>query len=154
MRINQRFNNSKFFVRIPARRRFIAACIFLAIVCFFGAFAVAGYGKVDMGRWLGQCGFKQEYSLPCPTCGMTTAVLTFAQGDVIKAFYIQPAAGLLCMLIVAIAVLAFIAAVFGVYFQFVARFFSDIRARHIILALLIIILAGWAVTLARALAAK
>jgi len=48
--------------------------------------------------------------------------------------------------------LALFTAVFGVYFRFVKRFFAEVKIRHIIVALLVIIAAGWAVTLARALA--
>ena len=84
---------------------------------------------------------------------MTTATLAFAQGKILEAFYIQPAAGLLYCVMVIAAVLAFFVAVFGVYFRFIKRFFSEVKVRYIILALLIIIVAGWAVTFARALAA-
>jgi hypothetical protein len=52
------------------------------------------------------------------------------------------------------AVLAFIIAVFGVYFRFIERFFTEVKLRYMILALIIIIVAGWAVTLARTLAAN
>jgi len=40
-----------------------------------------------------------------------------------------------------------------VYFRFLERFFREVKVRYIILALIVIIAAGWAVTLARALAA-
>lgn len=82
---------------------------------------------------------------------MTTATIAFAQGEILKAFYIQPAAGLLCSIMVFGAFLAFFIAVFGVYFHFIKRFFAEVKVRYIILILLIIIAAGWAVTLARAL---
>jgi len=107
-----------------------------------------------MGRWLGYCGFKQRTGLPCPTCGMTTAMLAFAQGRILEAFYIQPACGLLCSVMVIAAILAFIIAVFGIYFRFIERFFMEVKLRYMILALIIIIAAGWAVTLARAVAAN
>jgi hypothetical protein len=85
---------------------------------------------------------------------MTTATLAFAQGKVVEAFYIQPACGLICCVMVLTAVLAFVIAVFGVYFRFIERFFTEVKLRYMILALIIIIVAGWAVTLARALAAN
>ncbi len=131
-----------------------AAIVCLAVVGFFGLFALAGHYNIDMGRWLGYCGFKQRYGLPCPTCGMTTAVLAFAQGKIFKAFYIQPACALLCCVLVVIALLAFVTAVLGVYFRFLEHFYADVKVRYIILALIVIIAAGWAVTLARALAAS
>jgi hypothetical protein len=131
-----------------------AAIVCLGIILFFGSFALAGHYKIDMGRLLGYCGFKQQTGLPCPTCGMTTAALAFAQGRILEAFYIQPAGGFLCSVMVIAAILAFITAVFGVYFHFILRFFTEVRLRYIILALIIVIAAGWAVTLARAIAAK
>lgn len=111
-------------------------------------------GKIDIGRWVNPCGFKQEYDLPCPTCGLTTSVLAFAQGKIFEAFYIQPAAALLCCIAAVSAFLAFLIAVLGVYFRFLERFFTEVKIRHIIFALIVIFAAGWAVTLARALAAK
>jgi phosphoglycerol transferase MdoB-like AlkP superfamily enzyme len=83
---------------------------------------------------------------------MTTAVFSFARGRILQAFYIQPAAALFCCLLIVSAILAFIMSVFGLSFRFVERFFAEVRLRYIILAVLIILAAGWAVTLARALA--
>jgi hypothetical protein len=140
--------------RASSGQRMAAAIVCLGIIVFFTAFALAGYFQIDMGRWLGYCGFKQQTGLPCPTCGMTTATLAFAQGRIFEAFYIQPACGLLCCVMVIAAFLAFIIAVFGIYFRFIERFFNEVKLRYIILALVIIIAAGWAVTLARAVAAK
>jgi len=80
---------------------------------------------------------------------MTTSAICFAKGQIFKSFYIQPAAGLLCTVFVISAVLAFLTAVFGIYFHFLDHL-KEIKVRYIILALLIIIAAGWAVTLARA----
>ncbi len=131
-----------------------AVIVCLAVVGFFGLFALAEHYNINMGRLLGYCGFKQRYALPCPTCEMTTATLAFAQGKIFEAFYIQPACALLCSVLVVIAFLALVIAVFGVYFRFLERFFAEVKVRYIILALIIIIAAGWAVTLARALAAN
>ena len=150
MQTNQQ-NKLKVFGRASSRQRLIAAVVCIAVVAFFGLFAWAGHNKTDMGRWLGYCGFKQKYNLPCPTCGVTTAVLAFAQGRILEAFYIQPAAGLLCCGLVAAAFLAFLIAVFDVYFRFLERFFTQVKVRYIILAVIVIIAAGWAVTLARTL---
>jgi len=54
---------------------------------------------------------------------------------------------------VLIGLLALFTAASGLYFRFIERFFKEVKVRYIILALIIIIVAGWAVTLARALAA-
>lgn len=154
MQASQHLNKPKFFYRASSGQRMAAAIVCLGIIVFFAVFALAGHYKTDMGRWLGYCGFKQRTGLPCPTCGMTTATLAFAQGRILEAFNIQPACGLLCSVMVIMALLAFVIAVFGVYFRFIERFFTEVKLRYIILALIIIIAAGWAVTLARALAAN
>jgi hypothetical protein len=85
---------------------------------------------------------------------MTTASIAFVQGRFAESFYTQPAAALLCVMLVISAILAFLTACFGVYFAFVDNFFNGRNIKYIILALLVIVAAGWAVTLARALAAK
>ena len=154
MQASQQLNKPKFFYRASSVRRMVAAIVCVGIILFFTGFAVAGHYRIDMGRWLGYCGFQQRTGLPCPTCGMTTATLAFAQGKILEAFYIQPACALLCSVMVVVAILALIIAVFGVYFRFIDRFFTEIKLRYMILALIIIIAAGWAVTLARAVAAK
>lgn len=118
----------------------------------FGLFALMGHYKIS--PWPFPCGFKQRYNLPCPTCGVTTSVVAFAQGKFLKSFYTQPAAALLCCVLAVSAFLAFFVAVFGVYFDFLNRFFSKVKIKYIILALIVIIAAGWAVTLARVLAAN
>jgi hypothetical protein len=98
------------------------------------------------------CGFKQRYGLPCPTCGMTTAVIAFSHGRISNAFYFQPAAGFFCCLAVVIAFFAFLIAVFGVYSPLVERQLALLKLRYVIIVLLLIFAAGWAVTLARAIA--
>jgi len=154
MQASQQLNKPKFFYRASSGQRMVAAIVCLGIIVFFAAFALAGHYRINMGRWLGICGFKQRTGLPCPTCGMTTATLAFAQGRIFEAFDIQPACGFLCSIMVIAAILAFIISVFGIYFRFIERFFAEVKLRYMILALIIIIAAGWAVTLARAVAAK
>ncbi len=154
MQIIQQVNKLKYFSRASSRQRITALIVCLAVVGFFGFFALVGRSNIDMGRWLGYCGFQQRHGLPCPTCGMTTATLAFSHGKISEAFYIQPACTLLCCVLVLIAFLAFVTAVFGKHFRFIERFFNEVKVRYIILALIIIIAAGWAVTLAQALAAR
>lgn len=151
---SQHVNQPKFFRRASSQQRIIAGIICAAITAFFGVFAVAGHYQVDMGQWLGYCGFQQTTGLPCPGCGMTRATLAFAQGQIFEAFYIQPAAGLICSMMVAVALVAFVIAIFGIFFRFIQRFFEEVKLRYILLALFFVIIAGWAVTLARALAEK
>ena len=154
MQASQQLKKVKTVRRASARQRAIAAFISLAVSGSLALFGLAGYYQIDMGRWLGYCGFKQRYGLPCPTCGMTTATLAFSQGKILEAFYIQPAAAFLCSLMVVAASLCFLVAVFGIYFSFFDRLFSQVKIRYVIIALMVIIAAGWAVTLARALAAN
>jgi hypothetical protein len=149
MQISQHLNKSKFFFRASPHQRIAAAVVFLAVAAFFGVFWLTTYYKIAL--WPIVCGFKQKYDLPCFGCGMTTSVTAFVQGKIFESFYAQPAAALLCCGMVVSAVLAFIIAVFGVYFGFIKRFFGEIKIWYIILALIIILAAGWAVTLARTL---
>ena len=154
MQVGQQLNKPKILLRASFRQRVRAGIVFLVLAAFFGLFALAAHDKIDIGRWLNPCGFKQRYGLPCPTCGMTTAALAFAGGKIFKAFYIQPAGALLCCILVVGAFLALLTAVFGVYFDFLKRFFTEVKVKYIIIGVLIIIAAGWMVTLARAIAAK
>jgi hypothetical protein len=155
MKASQQLNKSKFFFRATRRQRAASALVFLAVFAFFGLLRLAEHYNINLAPY--GCGFKQRYDLPCPTCGMTTSVFKFARGEIFGhngAFYVQPAAALLCSVLVIAGFLALFMAVFGVYFRFISRFFAEVKIRHIILALIIIIAAGWAVTLARALAAR
>jgi hypothetical protein len=140
--------------RATKKQRIIAALIFAALSVFFGSFAIAAHSNKDMGQFLGRCGFKQIYGLPCPTCGYTTATLAFVQGKILDAFYIQPACGLICSIFIFTAIISFIIAAFGIRFKFITKFFKEVKIIHIIFALVVIIASGWAVTLARALAQR
>jgi putative effector of murein hydrolase LrgA (UPF0299 family) len=152
---DQQLNNKhKFFCRATSQQRIIAAAVFLVIAGIFGLFALVGHHKIDIGRWLTPCGFKQRFGLPCPTCGMTTSLLAFSQGKIIEAFYIQPAGAFLYSIAAVAAFLALFTSVFGVYFEFIKSFFAKVKIRYIIALLVVIIICGWAVTLARVLAAN
>jgi uncharacterized protein (DUF2062 family) len=153
MQLNQQPNRRKVLRHASSRQRVAAAIVVLVVTAFFAFFWLAAHYKLDLSWWLGYCGFKQRTGLPCPTCGMTTSVLAFSQGRIWTAFHTQPAAAFLCCVIAVAAILALLVAVFAVYFRFLERFFAEVKAKHIILALIVIVVAGWAVTLARALAA-
>ncbi len=154
MQTSQQINKSKFFCRASLRQRAWAGGIFLAAAALYGLFWLDVHDKIDIGRWLSPCGFKQKYDLPCPTCGVTTSARAFVQGRIFEAFYIQPAGTLLCSVVAVSAFLAFLIAVFGVYFKILGRLFAEIKIKYVILAVLIIIAAAWAVTFVRALAEK
>ena len=152
MRTSQQLNRLKIIRRASSRQRITAGIICAAIsVCFVFVW-LSAHDKIGVNLWPSYCGFKQSYNLPCPTCGVTAAGFAFARGEIFQAFYIQPAAALFCCVLIFSAILAFLTSVFGLSFRFVERFFAEVRLRYIILAIVIIIAAGWAVTLARALA--
>ncbi len=148
MQTNQQLNESKFFCRASSRQRIVAALISLPLAAFFIYLAWAAHNKIDIYPY--PCGFKQNYDLPCPTCGMTTSALAFVRGEILQAFYIQPTAALLCAVLVILVFFTFLTAVFGIK----CRFFTKIKTKYVVLAVIVVVAAGWVVTLARILAAN
>lgn len=152
MHISQQINKSKFVRRAEKRERKRALIVFSAVVLGFSFVTYLAKHPGLRDLMIPRCGFKQKYHLPCPTCSMTTATLQFVQGKIVRSFCTQPAAAFLCSLLVIAAFLAFIIAFFGVYFSFLDRFSAEIKIKHVALALLIIVAAGYAVTLTRSIA--
>ena len=138
-------------MKATPRQRKGALVVFLIVGTGLGTIAVLEALHIDIGRFFLPCGIQQRYHIPCPTCGVTTAVRAFARGQIIRAFYIQPAAGLLCLILVVAALTGLFIAVSGVYPKWVHRLFDELKPSYVFWALVIIILAGWAVTLVRAL---
>ena len=136
-------------MRAAYRQRFRAGIVFVVVAGIFLFLALAAAGRIDVELLFGPCGFKQDYDLPCPTCGITTSALAFVRGRIFESFYIQPAGGLFCGILLIAGFLAFLVSVFGVYFKILERFFNEVKIRYIILAIIIIVMAAWAVTLAR-----
>ena len=134
--------------------RLRAIYVFTAIFVSWFLLFLAAKDVFDIGLLFGPCGFQQKYNLPCPTCGYTTAAMAYSHGRVFDAFYIQPAAALFCSLLLITGFLSLITVVFGVYFSFLSELASKIRIKYLLLVIFLIILSGWAVTLARALAHK
>ncbi|MFC1763765.1 DUF2752 domain-containing protein [Planctomycetota bacterium] len=98
------------------------------------------------------CGFRVRTGYPCISCGMTRAVLAFSRGDLIYAFNMQPAAWLLCWIVVGIGIAGLYIGALGKLPAWVRRFCAEIKVKHILWSLLVIFLAGWAVTVAKAFA--
>jgi len=138
---------TKMFSRASYRKRLVAALVFFAISGSFAALWVVG--RYNITIWPFVCGFRQVYGLPCPTCGYTTSVLAFTQGQVIRSFYVQPAAALFCSLMVSAAFFAFLVAVFGVYSPAFERRIVTLKLRYIFAALAFVVVAGWIVTFVR-----
>jgi hypothetical protein len=154
MRERQQISTVKVMRRASPRQRKIAALIGLVVVVLFlGLWLLERLG-FDWGLIFPPCGLKMRTGWPCVTCGMTTAVRAFARGEISTAFYIQPAAAFLCSLLVLAAFFAFLIAAFGVYFSVLDRLFAELRMWHVVVGLLVILAAGWAVTLARVWAAR
>jgi hypothetical protein len=153
MQLSQQLNETKFFIQATPKQRAVARLIFWVVFGLWVVLLLASKGKIDLGFWIGVCGFKQRYGLPCPTCGMTTAAMAFACGKIIESFYIQPAGALLCSVAAISGFLALFTMVFGVYFSFLKRF-AEIKVRYIIWTLVVIIIAGWIFMLLRTLVAN
>jgi len=83
---------------------------------------------------------------------MTTSAMAFVRGRILQAFYIQPAGAIICCGLVVIAIFALLIAVFGVNFRFLHQPVSRRFIKFFIVSLIIILGAGWAVTIARAIA--
>jgi hypothetical protein len=134
--------------------RLIAGVILACIFFFFGVMILAEQGLIRPGYLLGVCGFKQRYGLPCPGCGWTHSAQAFAAGDVVRSFTLQPAASFFCGLLVIIAFLALHTLIFGIHSKLL-RTVTNVRFwKYCLIGSGIIILLGWVVTLARALAAR
>ena len=151
MPTDQQPNAKKQTKRASARERKIAGLIFLSFAVLVGLLTLCRMKGLDIGRLFLPCGFQQRYHLPCPTCGWTTALKAFSQGHFAQAFYIQPAAGLVCAGLAVLALTALYIALSGMYPVFVGRLFGELKLKHIFLSFVVIVLAGWAVTFVRGL---
>lgn len=143
-------NNHKWFYKASASHRLGHLAIVLAGLAIFAIFYMVKADIIDPSWHSGPCVFKQTYGIPCPTCGMTTAVKLLFSGKLISAFYTQPGIVMFCLLVAVIAFFSLLSAVLGLNFSFLPPP-GLWRGGYIVLILLIIFAAGWAVTLARAL---
>jgi hypothetical protein len=135
--------------RASGEQRLYALVIFLFFSGVFVVLLLASRGVIDLSIILPPCGFKQKWHLPCPTCGVTTSAKAFVSGDLFESFYIQPFGFLLCLTGTITAFLSFLIFVFGVYFKFLENL-RKIRVSYWLVITGILIAAGWAVTLIRA----
>ncbi len=107
---------------------------------------------IDLSYYYGACGFKQSYGIPCPGCFWTRSGIAFTSGDVVGAFNIQPAAAFSCVFGVVVAVFALLTGVFGLNLRLVEKLGIGRLFRYVLVSGVVIVLGGWCVTLARALA--
>lgn len=154
MLTRQSANAAKLTRRATASERRASLAISLSILGLFAGLWILQRIGFDFGLIFNPCGFKQRTGWPCPACGMTTSVLAFSRSQILDSFYIQPAAAFVCTILVLTAFLTLLTATLGVYFKFFDRLLREMKVTYWIAVLLVILAAGWAVTLARALAAR
>lgn len=143
--------DGRFFVRVGRGGRLIAAGFSLLLLVPIVVIFAGSAGYVDLKYIFTPCGFKQHTGLPCPGCGVTTAIQALVRGDLASAFYIQPAGAVLGISGVIVGVFALLVAVFGVNSSFLQRLKFSTVFKYGVLAILTILACGWAVTLSRAL---
>lgn len=127
--------------------RIAAALIFVALAALTAVLWFSAKGTIHLGFWVGVCGFKQRYGLPCPGCGWTHAMELFVTGHPVQAFMIQPAAAFFCTAALAVGIYALLIVVFGIEFNFLSRLVKTVGITYLVVCAAIIILAGWMVTL-------
>ena len=86
------------------------------------------------------CGFLALTGYPCATCGMTTAVTHAVHGNLLTAFYVQPAGALLAIATAVAAILALYSLIGGVSLMPVWRV---IWRPRVILASAAVVLVAW-----------
>ena len=146
-------NIGKITARVTIYQRIVCISVFAAIAGFFVFLWVSSRGDIDLERLFGICGFKQRHGLPCPGCGVTTSSLHFVRGHFIEAFYIQPAGAVMCIVLAVIGLLCLSRAFFATRLIPAGVSISS-AVKYLLLSVVIIFACGWAVTLARALAAR
>lgn len=146
-------NIGKITARVTIYQRIVCFSVFAAVVGFFVFLWISSRGDVDLERLFGICGFKQRHGLPCPGCGITTSSLHFVRGHFIKAFYIQPTGAIMCIAMAAMGLLCLSRAIFGTRLIPAGVSISN-AVKYLLLSVVIIFACGWAVTLARAIAAR
>jgi hypothetical protein len=137
-------------IPVTPRQRLWAVSIFLATAGLFTWLYLAQRMGYEVGSLFGPCEFKQRYGLPCPTCGMTTAVLAFTRGEIATAFCVQPAAGVLLSALVVAACVSLAVAIRAAYPPSIERIRGQLRITHVLVGLGLVLAAGWAVTFLRA----
>ena len=134
--------------RADKSQRVASAIVFAVLLGLFCFAYFIGAGAIEAESLFGKCGFKQHHGFACPFCGFTTAAAAFTHGKVLSAFYLQPAAAIIYLLLAILGVLSLLTACFGVNFRFLPPV-RQWRASYIVAAVAVIIAFGWVVTLIR-----
>ena len=149
---SKRSNFSRRQEVVTLGQRIAAGAVFVSILVIFVVLWAGASGWVDMGRLFGICGFKQVYGLPCPTCYVTSSAMAFVKGRIFESLYIQPAGTALCCGLLVSGVVALLISVFGVNFRFLHYRLRWRTIKYFVAGVLVVLAAGWAVTLSRAMA--
>ena len=136
--------------KISWKGRLLSLIIFVMIAGCFIVLWASGRGLIDLSPYIGICGFKQRFQLPCPGCGWTHAAEAFVGGRITEAFYTQPAAAVFCCIALCMCFFSLHIGLFGIDSMFLKRLLNGRLVGFVVLFSAIIILCGWAVTLARA----
>jgi len=150
MATDKKLKDKSLFKKATPRQRVVGLVFFCVMGAIFTVLILGAHGIIDMERIIDPCGFEQHYHLPCPGCGVTHSALEFVRGKVWSSFYTQPAGGILCTIGAISLFLSFLASFFGIYSKFLEVFFDRRNFKYIIIGVILIFLAGWAVTLSRA----
>ncbi|MGA2915867.1 MAG: DUF2752 domain-containing protein [Sedimentisphaerales bacterium] len=142
-------NKSNWFYKSTKQDRITFLWVFVITIFLFVLFYLIKQGFINIAP-AGGCAFLRNTGLPCPTCGWTRAINAFMEGRIITAFYIQPGAAAGCIILAGMGVFSLLSAGLGVNFSFLppVRLW---QLKYIVLTIIIILTAGWAVTIARAL---
>ncbi len=140
---------NKWYYKSTKQDRITFLWVFVITVFVFVLFYLTKQGFINTGP-AGGCAFLRNTGLPCPTCGWTRSITAFMEGRIITAFYVQPAAAAGCIILAGLGFFSLLSAAAGVNFPFLppVRLW---QLKVIVLTILIILTAGWAVTVARAL---
>ena len=134
--------------------RIAAAVVFAGILSSAVVLWLSAKGHIQLGFWLGVCGFKQRYGLPCPGCGWTHAIEALLTGHPVDAFIIQPAAVFFCVVAAAAGFYALLIAVVGIDFSVLKRLGQAVGVNMLVAGVFLLIAMGWLVTLLRAMIQK
>lgn len=135
--------------KLSVSGRLAAGGIFAVIVIGFGLLWASANDSINLSYWLGVCGFKQRFGLPCPGCGWTHAAELFVTGHPLQAFVIQPAAGVFCVVFLLTAVFALHGAVFGINSSLLQHISCSKGVCLLLVGACFVIVLGWMVNLIR-----
>jgi hypothetical protein len=89
---------------------------------------------------LGPCGFLLTTGLPCPTCGMTTSFAYTVRGDLVDAFWAQPAGTLLALCTAGLGLVAVIVLATG---RRLELNWYRVNPMHVLVTCIVIFLGSW-----------